>query len=282
MLEHFEFTQQPSSVEERAYYLLCHNQRLLYPLRLQDSAAEEPISGFQPLTKLQFDTLGVTESQQIFMGRYQSIACYAVVCDEELPFDGADWVGLRDILLEPNPELFALAGRALQLVEWWATHKYCGVCASPLGNHPEEYARYCSNCDRHYYPRLSPCIIVLITRGEELLLAQGSRHPSGMYSTLAGFIEAGESVEDCLHREVYEEVGLKVHNLRYFNSQSWPFPHQLMLGFHAEYAGGTINPDPKEISDARWWHYSDLPNHPPIATISGRLIQAYVQTLTDR
>jgi NAD+ diphosphatase len=137
----------------------------------------------------------------------------------------------------------------------------------------------CEPCGTLNYPRIAPCVIVLVTRGEELLLARNANFPRPMYSTLAGFIEVGESVEETLVREVREEVGVEVRNLRYFQSQSWPFPNQLMLGFFAEYAGGEIVCDPSEIADARWFHHRELPMIPPGASVSGQLIRHYIQTL---
>lgn len=137
----------------------------------------------------------------------------------------------------------------------------------------------CDSCRIINYPRIAPCVIVLVTRGEELLLARNANFPQPMYSTLAGFIEAGETAEATLAREVREEVGVEITNLRYFRSQSWPFPNQLMLGFFADYASGEIVCDGSEIADAGWFHYSDLPMTPPVASISGQLIQHYVASL---
>jgi NAD+ diphosphatase len=137
----------------------------------------------------------------------------------------------------------------------------------------------CEPCGAVNYPRISPCIIVLVTRGEELLLARNARFPRPFYSTLAGFIEAGENAEECLRREVREEVGVEVGAVSYFRSQSWPFPNQLMLGFFAEYSAGDIVCEPGEIADARWFHYSALPQVPPESSISGQLIRDYSNRL---
>ena len=138
----------------------------------------------------------------------------------------------------------------------------------------------CMPCGTTNYPRIAPCIIVLVTRGEEMLLARNVNHPGGMYSTLAGFIEAGETPEETLVREVHEEVGVTVRNLRYYQSQSWPFPNQLMLGFFAEYEGGDIVCDPTEIADAQWFHPSELPLIPPSTSVAGQLIKHHIESLS--
>ena len=137
----------------------------------------------------------------------------------------------------------------------------------------------CEPCGTINYPRIAPCVIVLITRGEELLLARNVNFPRPMYSTLAGFIEAGETAEETLVREVKEEVGVDVTNVRYFQSQSWPFPNQLMLGFFADYAGGDIVCDEIEIADAQLFHYRELQMIPPASSVSGQLIRHYIETL---
>ena len=137
----------------------------------------------------------------------------------------------------------------------------------------------CADCRIVNYPRLSPSIIVLITKGEEMLLARNANWPTNMYSTLAGFVEPGESIEQTVHREVHEEVGLRVENLKYFGSQSWPFPNSLMLGFHAEYRDGDIVCQPGEIADAQWFTKDTLPQTPPKTAISGWLIDEFIQAL---
>jgi len=138
----------------------------------------------------------------------------------------------------------------------------------------------CAPCGTTNYPRINACIIVLVTRGEEMLLARNVNHPSAMYSTLAGFIEAGETPEETLVREVHEEVGVTVGNLRYVQSQSWPFPNQLMLGIFADYEGGDIVCEPTEIADAQWFHPSDLPMIPPPSSVAGQLIKQHIDSLS--
>jgi len=135
----------------------------------------------------------------------------------------------------------------------------------------------CEACGISSYPRLSPSIIVLVHRGREVLLARNHRFPDGMYSTLAGFVEPGESIEETLIREVEEEVGVLVKNLEYLGSQPWPFPNSLMLGFHAEYESGEFVLQEEEIADAQWFHYTGLPNKPAMVSISGWLINDFIE-----
>ena len=139
----------------------------------------------------------------------------------------------------------------------------------------------CHNCHAPLvYPKISPCIITLIHKDKSILLAHNKNFPVNLYSTIAGFIEAGESAEACLIREVKEEVGIEVHNIKYFQSQSWPFPGQLMLGYFAEYKSGEITPDNDEIDDAQWFEVDNLPNTPPPGvSISGDLIQHFLNSL---
>jgi len=186
---------------------------------------------------------------------------------------------LYQILGRVEEPVFAMAGRAAQLLAWEREHQFCGACGRPMEVDSGERAMRCRPCRAINYPRISPCIIVLITRGEELLLARNANFPRAMYSTLAGFIEAGETAEQTLVREVREEVSLEVENIRYFSSQSWPFPNQLMLGFFADYAGGDIICDLTEIADAQWFHHSELPQVPPPSSVAGQLIRHYVASL---
>jgi NAD+ diphosphatase len=224
---------------------------------------------------------GWRELRRQFLGYWEDQPCYVLEIDAVDEPDPMQYQkgNLYHILGRVDEQLFALAGRASQLLDWERDHQFCGRCGSEMRVDTKERAMRCDPCRVINYPRIAPCVIVLITRGEELLLARNANFPQPMYSTLAGFIEAGESAEETLHREVHEEVGLEIDNLQYFQSQSWPFPNQLMLGFFAEYAGGEIVCDLTEIADAQWFHYSDLPMIPPESSISGQLIQHYIQQL---
>ena len=175
--------------------------------------------------------------------------------------------------------MLAIAARAFQVVEWDRTHRYCGRCGTPTQDKPGERAKECPACGYTAYPRVTPAMMVLVTRGRELLLARAPRFPPGMYSALAGFVEPGETIEDCIHREVREEVGIEVGAIRYFASQSWAFPHSLMIAYTAEYAGGELTPDETEIAEARWFAWDAVPDLPPSISISRRLIEATVARL---
>lgn len=218
-----------------------------------------------------------------FMGYWGEQPCFALEIDEFDELDPMQYQrgSLYQLLGRVDDRLFSLAGRALQLLAWEQDHRYCGRCGVQMQLDEAERAMRCEPCGTINYPRIAPCIIVLVTRGEELLLARNANFPRPMYSTLAGFIEAGETAEETLVREVREEVGVEVDNLDYFQSQSWPFPNQLMLGFFAEYRGGDIVCDPREIADAQWFNYRELPMIPPSSSVAGQLIRHYINTLTN-
>ena len=193
---------------------------------------------------------------------------------------GWEAAGLRSWFGRLPDGLAAIAMQASQLLEWQRTHRWCGACGVPTQRLTHERAVQCPRCGLRSYPRISPAMMVLITRGRQLLLASNVSFPEGRYSALAGFLEAGESVEAALHREVAEEVSLKVHDLRYFGSQSWPFPHALMLAFTAEWLAGDISVDPAELRDARWFDPDALPDLPPAnVSISRALVEATARRL---
>jgi len=199
----------------------------------------------------------------------------AFVPAEAQPADGFDFTALRKLWGRIDDAMLALAGRAFQIAEWARTHRFCGACGSSMTRMPGERAMKCTRCGHSAYPRISPAMMVLVKRGRAILLAHNAAAPKGRMSALAGFVEPGESIEDTIHREVYEEVGLRVKDLRYFGSQSWPFPHSLMIAFTAEYAGGEITLNDAEIDDARFFGPGDtLPTLSPSQSISRALIDA--------
>jgi NADH pyrophosphatase NudC (nudix superfamily) len=177
-------------------------------------------------------------------------------------------------ILETSIAKIAIKG--CHINHWLLTNKYCGKCSNVLSHSSQELALYCQKCNRTLFPKISPCIMVLIIKGDQILLARSPHFIKNMYSPLAGFIEAGETAEQAIHREVYEEVGLKVKNIRYVKSQPWPFPNSLILGYIAEYDSGSISIDPKEIEKADWFYKHDLPELSDKQSISRQLIDFYI------
>jgi len=235
----------------------------------------------RPILADEMRWLDIERHAEIYLGRFQGRSCFAVAASGRAP-QGYALLNLRAWLGRVAPAVFYLAGRAQQLIDWERDHRFCGRCGSAMESHRVDRAKQCPQCALVSYPRLSPSIIVLIRNGEEMLLARNTNWPQGMYSTLAGFVEPGESIEQTVHREVFEEVGLRIKNVRYVGSQSWPFPNSLMLGFHADYLSGEIVCQEGEIADARWFRYSELPGVPPGTAISRWLIDDFVNEMTSR
>ena len=216
---------------------------------------------------------GLTPNRTQYLGLYSGQHAYAVEVAEgnALP-EGWATLGLRDLFAVVETPLAALSGRAYQLLEWDRNHQFCGRCGTRMETRTDERARACPACSLTAYPPVTPAIMILITRGRQLLLARKAAFPAGRFSALAGFVEPGETLEDTVVRETREEVGVSVRNIRYFGSQPWPFPHSLMVAFTAEYAGGELRPDGVEIAEAGWFDPDSLPQLPGTISISRRLI----------
>jgi len=201
-----------------------------------------------------------------------------VAADTVVP-DRLSWSGLRGLFGLLDDTVFALAVRAVQIMDWDRSHQYCGRCGTRTEASTTERARLCPACGQLHYPRIAPVVMALVRDGDRLLLARSPRFAPGMYSALAGFVEAGEGLEQSLAREVREEVGVEIANPRYFSSQSWPFPHSLMIAFNCDHAGGEIRVDPAEIESAQWFSVDNLPDLPNPISIARRLIDATVAAI---
>lgn len=223
--------------------------------------------------------LGIEPVRHQALGTLDRIPCYsAELPDDAVPPDGYSFAGLRRLFGLLDDTMLGIAVRAKQIVAWDQTHQFCGRCATPTHLADDERARVCPACGLTNFPRIAPAVIVAVTKGDELLLARAQRFPQGFYSVLAGFVEAGETLEECVRREIREEAGVEVKNIRYFGSQAWPFPHSLMIGFTAEYAGGEITPDPSEIADAGWFRPDRFPQIPEKISIARSLIDWFVES----
>lgn len=240
---------------------------------------------FEPLTADQFHRLDVECLQflPLVSGPQYKVALVAN------PVGHYQWSNVRQLIGQISDEVFRPLSEAVQLECWYRDHQYCGRCGNPTelsqnlpGEAPgitppnPDRSRVCQSCGFAVYPRISPCVIGLVSRGRDFLLARGPRHPEGLFSTLAGFIEPGENAEQAFAREVKEEVGLNVGSIRYVESQAWPFPSQLMLGFEAQYESGELCLQENEIVEARWFNETSLPTIPPQSTLSGRLIRRFL------
>ncbi len=179
---------------------------------------------------------------------------------------------LKALTHQLTEDMFWLGGRANQLVNFNNDHKFCGRCGTIAQSLEGERAKKCPKCGLVNYPRISPAIIVAVVRDGKLLLAHNNQSPKDLYSVVAGFVEVGETFEECVVREVFEETGITVKNIKYFGNQPWPFPNSLMIGFIAEYASGEIQVDGKEIGKANWYRSNEMPLTPDSISIAKKLI----------
>jgi NAD+ diphosphatase len=213
-----------------------------------------------------------------FLGKLNGVACCLGEVDGNLPdIEGMAFLELRPLLGLLDEDIFAMAGRAFHILHWDRTHQFCGRCGERTEPKGDERARICPKCSLVTFPEVSPAIIVAIVKGSEILLARSPGFKYDFYSVLAGFVEPGETFEQCVRREVREEVGIEVADIKYFSSQPWPFPNTLMVGFTAEHAGGEIVVDKAEISVASWFTSDKLPPIPRTGTIARSLIDWFVE-----
>lgn len=265
----------PSDREDPAALVYAFRGRKLL-VREAEGAAHVPRLG-------QIQEIGEREQalrpvRRLFLGLLGKIQIFAAeIEDSEVPApQGTTFRGLRSLYSQLDEAHFNLAGRASQIVDWDRDHIFCSRCQADLEASTTERAKRCPHCKLVIYPRLSPAVIVLVERGTEILLARSPHFPPGMYSTLAGFVEPGETLEQTVIREIEEEVNIVVGDIRYFGSQPWPFPNSLMVGFHARYLGGEIKPKEDEIEDAGWFTASNLPKIPPKISIARALIDSFL------
>ncbi len=264
---------------ELPYWFVFQGDRLLMLPDGNDAKATLPRAdditglGLAPLRSLYLGHLHDDDDRRI------DCYCAEIAADAPLP-QGVIAEGLREAYLRLDEALYGLAGRAVQIVAWDRTNQFCSQCGAPVESLPNERARRCPSCGLVSYPRISPAIIIAVVKRTDgdarILLARNHRFPTGRYSVLAGYVEPGETLEECAQREVCEEIGIDITNIRYFGSQPWPFPNSLMIGFTADYASGEITLEESELADAQWFAPDELPNLPPPMTIARKLINWFI------
>jgi NAD+ diphosphatase len=223
--------------------------------------------------------LQISPSNSLYLGSLDGQPCYAGTLDPAISFEvNFKPINLRALFGLIPDTLIWVAGRANQLLYWHLTHRYCGKCGHETVDKTDERAKICPRCQHVNYPRLSPAVIVAIVKGDRILLARNRKFKASFYSVLAGFVEPGESLEECVKREIKEEIGITVKNVRYFGSQPWPFPDSLMIAFVSDYDAGEIVVDGSEIIEAAWFSKDELPQIPPKISIARQLIDWFSQT----
>ncbi|MDK2799719.1 MAG: diphosphatase [Clostridiales bacterium] len=258
----------PDNQVEPAWWFIFHGSDIL--VKVADDSVSIPC-----VTHL--EELNLSPIRKQYLGVLDGRHCYSVEIIEDVNVKDMCYRELRSLFGLIEDDLFLLAGRATQIVDWDRNHQYCGRCGAKMKTKQDERAKVCPKCGLLNYPRISPAIIVAIVKDAKILLAHANRFPHKFYSVIAGFVEPGETFEECVRREVKEEVNLEVKNIRYFASQPWPFPDSLMVAFTAEYAGGEIVVDEVELSDAGWFGADDLPPIPGKISIARRLIDWFVE-----
>jgi NAD+ diphosphatase len=252
------------SLEEREF-IFCDGQLLVR------AGGLEPADAAEARPKLA-QTRAVKDS---FTVRPQGFVATEVSGAAENPPPGCVWLRLRRLIAAESPHA-ADTCRALGLLNWRAKHRFCGACGAPLDDHPTEVARKCGVCGHVEYPGMFPAVIVRVEKEGKILLARHAQRSQEFYTCLAGYVEVGESLEKAVHREVREEVGIELDDVRYVCSQPWPYPNQLMLAFTAKWKSGDLCLQADELSDARWFDPADLPNIPPEGSVAYRLIRGLI------
>jgi NAD+ diphosphatase len=258
-----------SDNNKETLWFVYHGQRLL--VRAEENGYVIP--GESDLECIQPD-LG----KEQFFGTMDQHPCVFSELQKEVKLTkDLEFIGLRKLFSGFDEDHVQASGTAKQLLHWDMNHRYCGRCGHRTENKEGERAKICPECGLINYTRLSPAIIVAVVRDGKILLASSQRFPGKFYSVLAGFVEPGETLEDCVKREVHEEVGITVKNIRYFGSQPWPFPDSLMVGFTSEYDEGDMVIDDSEIADAGWYSPEELPSIPPRISIARQLIDWFTE-----
>jgi len=253
----------------QAYWFVFYGQKLL--TLLDNGKITVPLSH-------DLSAFNLEPAEKQYLGVLDNCPCYAVEISSKpsIP-ENVKFISLMRLFGLVEENLFRLAGKAFQIINWDRTHQYCSQCGAKTSKKLNEYAKVCSNCGFTVYPRISPCVIVAVLNEDKILLIRSKHFKVDFYTVISGFVESGETLEECLRREVKEEVGIEVKNISYFGSQPWPFPDSLMIAFTAEYDSGDITIDEEEIVDARWFTAGELLDLPGPISIARQLIDWFIQ-----
>ncbi len=272
MNDRYQASFRPAVDDSRpARYLIFHQRRVF----LNCASGEYTL----PL-EADIRSLQIPVQEFLYFGEFDGHPCFCMEREVEDTLPGFTLLPVRELVtLTGDAALFQIVGTAMHLAYWNRMNRFCGCCGSRTADKSDERAKLCPSCGAVVYPRISPATITAIVKDDEILLAHNSNFKAGMYSIIAGFVEPGESLEECVRREVYEETGIQIKNIRYFGSQPWPFPDSLMLGFTAEYVSGEVCADGVELTDARFWKVDELPDIPAGESIAGKMIRRIVNTI---
>ena len=261
--------QPPGDNNPSYWFVFCSNKLLVM---VEKDQATVPY--FKSLSEQ-----NITTVRTQYLGTLHGSLCYSAEATTETAVpEGMEFKELRPLYEILDEDLFLLAGKAIQIVSWDQTNQFCGRCGTKMETLEGERAKICPACGLINYPRISPAAITAVIKGNKILLTHNAAFRGNIHSLIAGFVEPGETIEECVHREIFEEVGLKVTNLKYFGSQPWPFPNSLMIGFTAEYESGEILVDGQEITEASWYEASNLPELPGKISIARKIIDWFVRT----
>lgn len=255
-------------MDEKWWFIFCGTELLL---TLEGTL---PI-GVTPPLGLQ------SESTELCLPLMHGLPCRAMRIDRRDVGNDYRLVDLRASYSLLSPEAYAMAGKSYELLYWDASSQFCGVCGTPMGMH-DSFSKQCPGCGREVWPALAPAIIVGIRKGREILLVQGRNFTGAYMGLVAGFVETGESLEDCVHREVMEETGLIIENLRYFGSQPWPYPSGLLVGFMADYVSGDLKLQTSELRAGGWYDVAHLPTLPERLSLTRKMLDAWADEQREK
>ena len=254
---------------DKAYWFVFNSDKLL--IKTQNNLPHNHLPFLKDLKEL-----NLTPIRKIYLGILKDSPCYVAEVKESLAPQGMSFGELKSLYSVLDEDIYLLAGKAIQILNWDKNHQFCGQCGTSTETMDHEMAKICPECGFFSYPRLSPAVITAIVKDDKLLMAKHTYGLTDRYGLVAGFVEAGETLEEAVQREITEEVGLQVKNIKYYGSQSWPYPNSLMIGFTAEYESGQIHVDGKEIADAKWFKSSEIDKRPSKISISGELIDWFI------